>query len=1207
MPILRFLAYLQTVPENHGRNFGLEMMAADVIRQMPDDDQRPYMPWDELRRAVVLGESFGDDEPENLFTENIISANGNQIVFPGVYRNGSAIVNELLEVILTGDNSLPDAFKRLIYSAAGMLLFLSNQVAEDLGFDRYERGEMSDDFAFPAFEDFIEGSQTLEFDSEFLTKIAKLYGYQLETLDHFILDPKDPRLADDDPDNNVVSVKPLLKDGENYFLFMPTTVVSSLIAFIFDQAAHFDCHELLMKMLHGEQYHRAGRAIEYLGWQYTDIKLPENKTSFPFRESVWRFDNQKFGYLCYVPVDQIGQATPFDKAMQERAAEVDAYLKTLDPDVPHEVLAVVVFSETGHGEFIAMPKLTVPDRYLYLTSSELNAIVYDKESDFLTLWKFAGVFKDAVAHFKLPPTTGLLNLYAVYRSNHGALTNADSARPKGAMLMILPGNDVELKQEIKILRDEHAAELLVDNGVRAFTNVIRKAEFAPIYAFKGPLSREYRRLLDCFKIPVWVTNYQADPELLVKEIADALMFWLFRLVDDLAPAIDEQKFVQFEMELIVDEQILNGREFIVKTVEPDDIAITTTIAAPKLQLHIPYEFIYLTARPDNTGEKMLVKAALNGLVDYIREAGGKINLTPQEIEEAVEHVMQPAGAKMILFSDAAADVELDGHHLPPEHYFQDTDSSFVLDHLTSYLPGGYMIPEKIGKITEKIALCDALVTGLIGELSRRIAAFDGAALIKWLIKWNERCVFTREIREIRSPAKIACFEDFQNEVDEINKHDLMLVPTSLAIRTLIEFVAANPPSENKVPNYAEIDQLLAMANEVANWGSESEAMRMGLDDPEMGLLPSGRIGTSKKFQNESLAPYAHARNTGVVARFVERFKSRYVPNYKERAKSTAKSEEADAAFLAEFGVTITDISDVTGVLIDYGFRREEPCSALPAEELFTILKEQLPDKEENIIKKVVELMTLLRRESIGTFPKGYGTKDIFPWRFGRNLSYLRRPLVKLEGADGSSTYLFGFRHLKTYFENLIFLIFTGKLPESNSDEMSSFLGKINNEKGTPYRNEVKDWLKANTDLEVIDHEVKIEQGGHIPADSNYGDTDVMAVDHALKTVYSIECKNLVGARTIHEMKTELDLYLGREGKQTKAKIIKHVKRDEYLKANPDKLKAFLKLPSDDYEVVSVVVAAEEMPMAYIAREPVPLPIIAFHRLKLEGKTALSQK
>lgn len=1192
------------MPENHGRNFNLEMMATNVLRQMPENDQRPFMPWPDLCKAITAGVGFGDEVSENLFTENVISANGNQIVFPGAYRNGTTILNELLEIILTGENDLPEEYKRSVYSAAGMLLFMSNQVAEDLACERYELREMSDELALPDFNEFMEFSHVFMFDRQFLEKIAGLYNYEIAALEHFLIDPQNPKLAEDDPEDALVSVRPLIKESNGYCVFMPTTVVSSLIAFIYDQAKAAGCHERLTELFHTEQFYRAGSALSFLGWQLTDIRLPKSEVPLPFKESVWRFDNQKLAYLCYLPLASLDEVKSLNEALIQRNRVAVTHLQSLEPEVGYEVLTIVVLSETGHGEYFAMPKLADGDRHLFFTISELSTIAYDKESDFLTLWKFAGVFKEAISRYELPPFSGILNLYAVYRRNHGALTHTDSERHDGAMLMILPGHDVELKQQIKLMRDEHAAELLINGNVRAFVNVIRKRDFAPIYAFKNPLSPEYRRLLDIFNVPVWVTNYQANSNLLAPEIGEAIMFWLYRLAPELSPVFEELGFVQFEIELVINEQMLNGSEFIVKTVEPDEVNVYFAIEPPKLQLQVPYDLIYLMAKPDNAGEKMLVKAVLNGLVAYVHAAGKEINLTSLAIEKMVAKVMQPDTAKMILFTDASANVELDERNLPPEHYFQEADSSFVLDNLTSYLPHDYVIPEKIGDIEEKIKLCDAIVTGLIKELTVRIAKFIGEALIKWLIKWNERCTYTREIREVRSPAKIACFADFEQEVAEINKHDLLLVPTAHALRTLIEFVAANLPAGKKLPNYADVDVLLALVDELTNWGSLSEAMRMRLDDPEMGLLPSGRIGTGKSFQQEVLIPYSKARTTGTIAGFVERFEKRYVVNYEKRAEATAKSIEADAAYNAEFGVTISDISDVTGVLINYGFTHGESCAQLTSDELFNLLRTELPEMEAATIEKAVDSMTLLRRPAIGAFPKGFSSKDIFPWRFGRNLSYLRRPLIKLENTDGKFSYYFGFRHLKTYFDNLLFLIFTGKIPENSSEEMSSYMGKVNHEKGTPFRNEVKDWLKEHSDLQVIDYEVKIEPGGHISAEINYGDTDVMAVDHNAKKVYSLECKNLVGARSIHEMKNELDLYLGREGQEAKAKINKHVKRDEYLKSNPEKLKQFLNLPSDDYKLVSLVIAAEEMPMTYIAKERVPLPIIAFHRLKLDGKNAL---
>ena len=108
---------------------------------------------------------------------------------------------------------------RLIYSGAGMLLFLSNQVAEDLGFKRYVQGEMADDLVLPQFKDFIDGSKALMFDRQFLRKIAKRYGYDLKVLDHFVLDVKDPKLIENDSEESGFSIKPLLV-GRGIFIFI---------------------------------------------------------------------------------------------------------------------------------------------------------------------------------------------------------------------------------------------------------------------------------------------------------------------------------------------------------------------------------------------------------------------------------------------------------------------------------------------------------------------------------------------------------------------------------------------------------------------------------------------------------------------------------------------------------------------------------------------------------------------------------------------------------------------------------------------------------------------------------------------------------------------------------------------------------------------------------------------------------------------------
>ena len=72
------------------------------------------------------------------------------------------------------------------------------------------------------------------------------------------------------------------------------------------------------------------------------------------------------------------------------------------------------------------------------------------------------------------------------------------------------------------------------------------------------------------------------------------------------------------------------------------------------------------------------------------------------------------------------------------------------------------------------------------------------------------------------------------------------------------------------------------------------------------------------------------------------------------------------------------------------------------------------------------------------------------------------------------------------------------------------------------------------------------------APKDYGDIDVLAIDKKEKIIYPIECKNTIGARVIHEMKTELDKYLGRE--KNPGMIQKYLDRDQWLKENQQKRK-----------------------------------------------------
>jgi hypothetical protein len=1206
-PIINLIGALQLLPKNHGQEARFEEMARVALLYRRENDTRPYASWQRLV-AVIGNIGYPDDDPTNAFTENVVFSEGNYVVYPGIYVGVTNILNQLLECIYLQENTLPEKFKKQVNDGVGLLLFMSNKIAEEKGHGRYmERARMSDyKIAFSDYDSTIDDAFKIKFEKDYLKKVCGLLNCKYDIIKEFILPLNYPDLNKDDPDENPVSRKPLIDQGENIILYMPSTVVNALMEFIFQKSDEHKCLELITEMLHEKQFDNSFKALAHLDWLATDIQLPENSENLPIQEMVFQFDNQKFGYVCFINTLTSEVSNPIkDNVLEKRNQKVVKHLETFSKEQTFQVLSLFVLAETGRDGFFAWQKPSAGNQSLAFQYSELMTLAYSENVNALTLWKFAKTYGRTGEKIRIMSMGGTLDAYAIYRKNHGSLLHSDEANPFDGMMMIVNGSSNDFRQEVQRNNDEHAV-LLFDGKMVGYTKVVREKKYAPIYTDKF-VNREFRRVIENFRMPVWVTNYQAKKKgdsSWAHHICEATAFWLMKMESHLKPALENISLVQLEIEIIVDENLLQAENFEIKDMPIDAIEITIEIDAPKIKLKIPFEFLYAVRLADNTADKLLMRAALQGIVSYIEEAGKKIDFDINRIGEIIEETLQPSQAKMILFSDASRNVRMDNRKLPPMRYIQEADISYILDNLVSYLPEGYPIPDEIHSIDERKKLCDDVVSALIEQIKSKISVFDGEMLIQWLIKANEKAVQVKEFREILIPAKIACFSDFESEVKEMQEKEEDLVTTSHALRTFIEFVAINIPAGIKWANFDDIDELLALTNQLTTWGATSEAMRFDLANPRMGLLPSGRIGTEKTMQREILEPYSEAKSISDVFQYIEKFEKNYLPVLKqEEAIPTGESIELDEAFKEEFGLTLTRLSQIIGVMINMGFSKGESCVKIEKDELTQIILSDIKDISAEEIEIALSLLTLVKRPAIEIPPSGYKQMDIFPWRYTRSLSYLRRPLVRYDQQDGKAYYYFGFRHLMAYIDNLYFLLFTGKLPESSSEKMRSWIASILAEKGKPYRNAVRDWFKEKTSFQVIEHEVTMKPGGHLESEKDYGDIDVLVIDHERKIVYSIECKNSVGARNIHEMKSEMDLYLGRDGNDKKAKIKKHVERDKWLKENQSQLKKFL-VDSETYTIKSFILTADEIPLPYLKKEVLPMPIKSFVFLRKDGTTIL---
>jgi hypothetical protein len=845
-----------------------------------------------------------------------------------------------------------------------------------------------------------------------------------------------------------------------------------------------------------------------------------------------------------------------------------------------------------------------------LTVGELDAIAYQEDNEPLTLWKYAKTFHRSSGRYKIHAHS-TLDAYAAYQSNRGSFHSSEEAMPDGSMLMIPVGYGNPLIRQVQLQRDEHAVGIFVD-GQLGYTQVYRYRQYAPIYVEKEQRvfdrERLFRLVIEAYKMPIWVTTRFAKgaDQSQGKILCEGIAFWLYKMRELLAPLLQPLKLVQFAIEVSLAPVAGTQAGGAAQAVPADQIPIGIAIDAPIIKIQLPAAFLQLFPRTDNLADKKLMHAVLDGLNQYVIAAGNPPLLTPEIIEQIIRTTLHPVQAKMFLTTDYERNVKLDPRGLYPMTYLQEADISHVLDKLTSYLPQGVTVPTEITDPEEKRKLCFAVTAGLIQQITQAISQYDGAMLIETLIRINERCIQKRESNRLFVPARIACFSDFDGEVEKIQKESERLAMKSRCVKTLIEWVATNPPTGTKEANADELDELLSWVYEVISWGSLADSIWKELDDPWMGLLPSGRIGVGKALEHTVYAPYAAARATTDVMEYLEEWESFYASTpaaaQANPAKKQRRANELELAFQAETGIALSKWKAMLYQMIGHGLQSGSACIILPKADMVQLITANIPDITPADIDALLDLLTLKQRPAIGTPQKGFSRDEIYPWRHKRALSYMRRPLT-IVPKQGKDFYYYGYRQVMEYHDYVHDLLYSGKYPNAQSVELQEWLGGAHADKGGPFRDMVASWFEKHTGMIVFPHEIHITPTGHLVADRDYGDIDLLVIDHLRKILYVIELKNITGAKTPYEMWSELAEFLGAYPGDKDAKITKHAVRAQWLNDHRDELDRFV--PGvEGYQLKSFLMSTEPIPLAYQKKHPMPLAVKSFVFLRKEGAAYL---
>lgn len=1182
---------LQLMPENADHLLRIERLAGLVASLAPSSAGAPQMSpgrWRKIINGPPIADSSvvsNEDPFEEPYTASISFYGGSYTVMAGLATGAVRIARRLTEALFAVTPELDRAFVHRCGRLTRGLLVLADAISDRAGLQRATapltgKGEPA---VVPPGEHFSQLKEAVRWR---WSDLDGLLGTEIaQSLKQLAVAPGElsPPTEDQSFDDIAISVRPILDFGDELVALMPTGLLTALRHWILVAAGEHGVRDELAERYREATLRDVGRSLWTAGFRNAE----ERASSTAIVEQLWQFDDDKVAHLVVItdPLTNYSAAEPFgrwaDDALSER---VERLLLTARKDIraahgPETgVLHLIVLEGVGRWIHLGLTSASSARRAysLTLTSDDLEILSRQEFGDPLAIWKFARA-ADQLRNQSRVFQWSTLDEYAIYLDHERSFYFGDDRRP--TFVNIQNASATQLRIDDAVGFDAHAA---LHPRSQAAVHVQRRYQRSdvPIYA-TDPLGDPVDLLVELNGFRVWIVSDDDDrtpsDRHLYFELKEAVAYWLWQIAeaDDavtagLAGNMPELvvRIVILEGDAWTDADVADDREWVVLG---DGYHGPTVTFAPSTNAAL--------SGPDNRGERHLVALLLGMLHDL---AGVDEPIDP----EAVDHVAPLGPKKKVVVLAGNDNLALMPGDLPHPRLVDDADVALRLDEMGEWLSATRSVG-RVGR-DERVALLNGVVAYYFERLEEAVARLQPVGLFEFLIGQNESLIRDEAERRLTLPTRIACFGLEDEARKDLTERLPKLVVSAVASRFLIEFVAASPPNGSERITLERYDELLSIASEVVNKGYASDAIYFGLSDIEVSVLASGRLGLSRE------DTYQRALDTfraGNVRSQVRSARDRFAQHW--RAPSPASPPDylaaLQTAFAAEFGVTLSEHAEFAGTVINVGLGLAGEAKGLPIEHLSSRIGDTLGWPHARVAG-LLERFGLTERDSFLAGP----LCEIYPWRYGRDLSYLRRPFVVTPGSNGYVWW--GTRHLDNAGRALVDVILTGRL-KAQSAEMKRFMGTIRASEPEVFNDEVAAFF-AELAGHLVNSRVK-KVGGLRIARSNgedIGDIDVLVVDLERHQILAIETKDFEKARTPSELAREVEKLVA--GPKSACHL--HSERVRWLQDHSKDVVEWLGLTGawPKWRVDGLIVVSSELMSPLLAESK--FPIVTLTQLRARG-------
>jgi len=517
--------------------------------------------------------------------------------------------------------------------------------------------------------------------------------------------------------------------------------------------------------------------------------------------------------------------------------------------------------------------------------------------------------------------------------------------------------------------------------------------------------------------------------------------------------------------------------------------------------------------------------------------------------------------------------------LPRARTIQPAQLSQRFDEAGQFLATRY--PVGTFPASDRSKIINEAVEFYFGGLRTGLQSVKTEGFLEYLVEAHESVIHEQARIRLTMPTAAECFTGEYSNADRTMRHLDALTRTAMSARFLIEYCAAVPPSGAQRLSLETYDELISLCCEIVERGLHSDAIHFGLSNSDVSLLPSGRLGIDRDDRYLRTMDFFRMLRASHAAREAADYFDRHWRDPIQAREAPRYTEDLSLAFQAEFGVLLPEMGAFLSVIQDLGDTLPGEAKVMKLPELERRLQDELT-WHEGRVSATIEEFSLRPRPSF--YPET-NKAAVYPWRYGRDLSYLRRPLLIRAVADSDPEVVWGNRHLTQVGPYVLRLCLSGRL-RARSTQMRKFVGEIRNQEPEAFNDQVAEHIEISSPGISVRRRVKKIGNTRLRRDdgSDLGDVDVLVIDPVDRRIAVVETKDFDLARTPAELQHEIErLSLG-----PNASIRKHLERVAWITEHASEVARWVEVPASaqPWEVSGLLITSREILSRHLSELPI---------------------